>query len=192
MKLNIIFIFWPRKQKKTLFLGLILRFSNLNVLHKGLLMQDWVFRLGSQSLLSNKNGRCSTSFKNEFMSSRFRFIEFSTPNCCQRFNSFCSFEKSWYTSKKQQQSIVCLLILQMLHTNLLQWEIFSANPSLYWKQGFPFVLFLTGKNLFPSPGNPVMKTGFSLCGKSTQGKTCTGPVLALYGIAVYFIKWSYP
>ena len=49
MKLNIILIFLffrPQKQKKTLFLGLILRFSNLNVLHKGLLMQDWVFRLG--------------------------------------------------------------------------------------------------------------------------------------------------
>ena len=34
------------KVEKTGFLGLILRFSNLNVLHKGLLMQDWVFRLG--------------------------------------------------------------------------------------------------------------------------------------------------
>ena len=34
------------KVEKTVFLGLILRFSNLNVLHKGLLMQDWVFRLG--------------------------------------------------------------------------------------------------------------------------------------------------
>ena len=33
------------KVEKTVFLGLILRFSNLNVLHKGLLMQDWVFRL---------------------------------------------------------------------------------------------------------------------------------------------------
>ena len=32
--------------KQLIFLGLILRFSNLNVLHKGLLMQDWVFRLG--------------------------------------------------------------------------------------------------------------------------------------------------
>ena len=32
--------------KKLGFLGLILRLSNLNVLHKGLLMQDWVFRLG--------------------------------------------------------------------------------------------------------------------------------------------------
>ena len=32
--------------EKTVFLGLILRFSNLNVLHKGLLLQDWVFRLG--------------------------------------------------------------------------------------------------------------------------------------------------
>ena len=31
--------------KKLVFLGLR-RFSNLNVLHKGLLMQDWVFRLG--------------------------------------------------------------------------------------------------------------------------------------------------
>ena len=29
-----------------------------------------------------------------------------------------------------------------------------------------------------------MKTGFSLCGKTTQGKPCSGPVLALYGIAV--------
>ena len=36
----------PEKVKKTFFLGLILRFSNLNVLHKGLLLQDWVFRLG--------------------------------------------------------------------------------------------------------------------------------------------------
>ena len=36
----------PKIEKKTLFLGLILRFSNLNVLLKGLLMQDWVFRLG--------------------------------------------------------------------------------------------------------------------------------------------------
>jgi hypothetical protein len=42
----------------------------------------------------------------------------------------------------------------------------------------------TGKNLFSSPGNPVMKTDFSLCGKTTQGKPCSGPVLALYGIAV--------
>ena len=52
-------------------------------------------------------------------------------------------------------------------------------------QGFPCVVFPTRKNLFPSPGNPVIKTGFSLCGKSTQGKPCSGPVLALYGIAVH-------
>ena len=38
--------FWPQKHKKFFSLGLILRFLNLNVLHKGLLMQDWVFRLG--------------------------------------------------------------------------------------------------------------------------------------------------
>ena len=30
-----------------------------------------------------------------------------------------------------------------------------------------------------------MKAGFSLCGKTTQGKPWSGPVLALYGIAVY-------
>ena len=29
-----------------------------------------------------------------------------------------------------------------------------------------------------------MKTGISLCGESTQGKPCSGPVLALYRIAV--------
>ena len=42
------FFYWKnlKKLKKLVFLGLILRFSNLNVLHKGLLMQDWVFRLG--------------------------------------------------------------------------------------------------------------------------------------------------
>ena len=31
-----------------------------------------------------------------------------------------------------------------------------------------------------------MKTGFSLCRKTTQGKLCSGPVLALYEIVVYF------
>ena len=48
MKLNIIsiFYFFYPENIKTLFLGLILRFSKLNVLHKGLLMQDWVFRMG--------------------------------------------------------------------------------------------------------------------------------------------------
>ena len=41
------------------------------------------------------------------------------------------------------------------------------------------VVFPTEKNLFSSPVNPVMKTGFSLCGNTTQGKPCSGPVLAL-------------
>ena len=40
--------------------------------------------------------------------------------------------------------------------------------SLQWEQGFP-----------------VMKTGFSLWEFTTQGKPCSGPVLVLYGIAVY-------
>ena len=49
MKLHLILIFHsfePKNRKNLSFLGLILRFSNLNVLLKGLLMQDWVFRLG--------------------------------------------------------------------------------------------------------------------------------------------------
>ena len=41
-----IVVVFLKKVEKTGFLGLILRFSNLNVLHKGLLLQDWVFRLG--------------------------------------------------------------------------------------------------------------------------------------------------
>ena len=43
----IISFFLKKKLKNQVFLGLILRFSNLNVLHKGLLLQDWVFRLGA-------------------------------------------------------------------------------------------------------------------------------------------------
>ena len=35
-----------------------------------------------------------------------------------------------------------------------------------------------------------MKTGFSLCGKSTQGEPCSGPVLALCGIAVWSMRQS--
>ena len=46
MAFIIFFIKKFEKVEKTGFLGLILRFLNLNVLHKGLLMQDWVFRLG--------------------------------------------------------------------------------------------------------------------------------------------------
>ena len=36
-----------------------------------------------------------------------------------------------------------------------------------------------------------MKTGFSLCGKTTQGKPCSGPVLALYGIAVQATRYPF-
>ena len=46
--LKFFFFFFEKiwKSWKNRFFGLILRFSNLNVLHKGLLLQDWVFRLG--------------------------------------------------------------------------------------------------------------------------------------------------
>ena len=55
--------FEPENVKKPGFLGLILRFSNLNVLHKGLLMQDWVSRLGASLLftflLFHPNSQCT-------------------------------------------------------------------------------------------------------------------------------------
>jgi hypothetical protein len=57
--------------------------------------------------------------------------------------------------------------------------------------GFPCVVFPTGKNLFSSPGNPVVKKGFSLSGNTTQGKPCSGPVLALHGIVVYMSRLVY-
>ena len=47
------------------------------------------------------------------------------------------------------------------------------------EQGFPCVVFHTGKNLFSLAGIPVLKTGFSLLGKSTQGNPCSDPLLTL-------------
>ena len=47
----IFFIFLLKKferVEKTVFFRANTQISNLNVLHKGLLMQDWVFRLGFQ------------------------------------------------------------------------------------------------------------------------------------------------
>ena len=41
-----------------------------------------------------------------------------------------------------------------------------------------------------APPIPAMKTGFSLCGNTTKGKPCSGPVLALYGIAVQLAQQS--
>ena len=50
--------------KKPVFLGLILRFSNLNVLHKGLLLQDWVFGLGIYyKLFFKSRGNAFEAFK---------------------------------------------------------------------------------------------------------------------------------
>ena len=51
-KLFILIFFW----NKTGFLGLR-RFSNLDVLHKGLLLQDWVFRLGINPTISEWNSQ---------------------------------------------------------------------------------------------------------------------------------------
>ena len=42
------------KVEKTVFFRANTQISNLNVLHKGLLMQDWVFRLGVDVYLFNK------------------------------------------------------------------------------------------------------------------------------------------
>ena len=59
--------------------------------------------------------------------------------------------------------------------------MYTANPyPCNENRVFPVYYFQQGKNLFSSTGNPAMKTGFSLCGNTTQGKPCSGPVLALY------------
>ena len=73
--------FWPRKHKKIFFLGLILRFSNLNVLHKGLLMQDWDLYLHLRLFVedfvvkfSNQAFICSVSDHDIVLSSMDRII----------------------------------------------------------------------------------------------------------------------
>ena len=66
-----------------------------------------------------------------------------------------------------------------LHVKYIKCHKLHCKPIPVMKTGVSCVLFPTGKNLFPSTGNPVMKTGFYLCGKSTQGKPCSGAVLAL-------------
>ena len=54
------------KVEKTVFLGVILRLSNLNVLHKGVLMQDWVFRLGVYRLVVEERTSISKWFYVQF------------------------------------------------------------------------------------------------------------------------------
>ena len=49
------------KVEKTVFLGIILRFTNVNVLHKGLLLQDWVFTLGKDQCFV-KECTCTMNF----------------------------------------------------------------------------------------------------------------------------------
>ena len=52
------------------------------------------------------------------------------------------------------------------------------------KTGFSLYSISHRENLFTLQGSQLMKTGFSQCGNTTQGKPCSDPVLALYGIAV--------
>ena len=53
-----------------------------------------------------------------------------------------------------------------------------GSTNLYALQTHPCV-FPAGKTLFSLLGSQLMKTGFSLLGKSTQGNPCSGPVLTL-------------
>ena len=56
----------------------------------------------------------------------------------------------------------------------------NCKPIPVMRAGFSLCSISTGKTLFSLQGSQLMKTGFSLCGNTTQGKTlfwpCTGPV----------------
>ena len=67
------------------------------------------------------------------------------------------------------------MISQSLHT--LQTHPCNEN------RVFPVYFFSQGKHISITL-EPCNENRFSLCWKSTQGKPCSGPVLALYGIAV--------
>ena len=54
----------------------------------------------------------------------------------------------------------------------------QTHPGPVMKTGFSPCTFSHREKPPVYSGNPVMKTGFSLCWKSTQGKPCSGPVLA--------------
>ena len=60
-----------------------------------------------------------------------------------------------------------------------------TGPVQGQNRDFPVYFSRTGKNLFSLQGSQLMKAGFSLCGNTTQGNPCSGPVLGLYRIAVY-------
>ena len=63
------------------------------------------------------------------------------------------------------------------------WRVLLTFTShFYMYQSFILSKKLISKNKLtgrPSPTVQLMKTGFSLCGNTTQGKPCSGPVLAL-------------
>ena len=71
-------------------------------------------------------------------------------------------------------------------------RFYTANPFPVMKTGFSLCTFshreipvMKAGSLQWEQGSPVMKTGFSLWKKSSQGKSCSGLVLAQYGIVVY-------
>ena len=70
------------------------------------------------------------------------------------------------------------------NTSRNQLEYIHCKPIPVMRTGISLCSISIGKTLFSLQGSQLMKTGFSLCGKFTQGKPCSGPVLALCGIAV--------
>ena len=77
----------------------------------------------SQSLLSNKNGRCSTSFKMNSWAADLSSLSFQPLTVVKDLTVL--FPLKSHDTQVKKQPIVCLLFLQMLHTNLLQWEILA-------------------------------------------------------------------
>jgi hypothetical protein len=68
-------------------------------------------------------------------------------------------------------------VLVDVYANLPETSPFFVCPNGFGEHLFSNVYTLQSRTgpeqgFFSSPGNPVMKTGFSLCGKTTQGKPC--------------------
>ena len=60
-----------------------------------------------------------------------------------------------------------------------------CKPIPVMKTGFSLCSFSHREKPVFITGIPANENSFSLCGNTTQGKPCSDPVLALYGIAVY-------
>ena len=138
-----IFFFLKKFEKveKTVFLGLILRFSNLNVLHRGLLMQDWGFRLGMEpsygfpSKLFQNNSRNCTQIKQSINGSYFFYVRplttytnykvshfFFQYSVIVQYHSYCYQNNSGWLKKSRKEKL-----------NRIKWMLKSLLMRLLWQ-----------------------------------------------------------